>query len=64
MAQGSLTKRFLASSLSDSRERSVSKIRQNNMALRMIAMFLKVLKEVLLGLHIMKLNVKRGNRRI
>ena len=64
MAQGSLTKRFLASSLNDSRERSVGKIRQNNMALRMNAMFLKVLKEVLLGLHIMKLNVKRGNRRI
>ena len=35
-------------------------MRQNNMALWMNAMFLKVLKEVLLGLPIMESNVKRG----
>ena len=59
--QGSLTKRFLGPSSNDSKERSFSKVRQNNMALRMNATFLKVLKEVLLGLPIMEPNVKRGN---
>ena len=62
--QGYLTKRFPAPSSNDRRERSVGKVRQNNMAFRMNATFLKVLKEVLLGLPIMEPNVKRGNERI
>ena len=62
--QGYLIKRFPALSLNDRRERSVGKVRQNNMALWMNAMFLKVLKEVLLGLPITEPNVKRGNGRI
>ena len=62
--QGSLTKRFSAPSSNDCRERSVRKVLQNNMALRMNATFLKVLKKVLLGLPITKPNVKRGNGRI
>ena len=62
--QGYLTKRFPAPSSNDRRERSVGKVRQNNMAFRMNATFLKVLKEVLLGLPIMEPNVKRGNGRI
>ena len=60
--QGYLTKRFPSPSLNDSRQRSVGKFRQNDMALWMNATFLKVLKEVLLDLPIMKLNVKRGNK--
>ena len=59
--QGYLTKRFPSPSPNDSRQRSVGKFRQNDMALWMNAIFLKVLKEVLLDLPIMKLNVKRGN---
>ena len=58
------TKRFPAPSLIDTGERSVGKVRQNDMALRMNATFLKVLKEVLLGLPITEPNVERGNRRI
>ena len=62
--QGYLIKRFPTLSPNDCRERSVGKVRQNNMALRIDATFLKVLKEVLLGLPIMESNVKRGNERI
>ena len=60
--QGSLTKRFPTPSLNDSTEKSVGKVWQNNMALWINATFLKVLKEVLLGLPIIKLNEKRGDR--
>ena len=45
----------------DGRERSVRKVRQNNMTLRMNATFFKVLREVLLGLFITESNVGRGN---
>ena len=62
--QGSLTKRSPASSPNDCKERSVGKVQQNNMVVWMNAMFLKLLKEILLGLPIMESNVKRGNRRI
>ena len=62
--KGYLIKRFPTLSPNDCRERSVGKVRQNNMALRIDATFLKVLKEVLLGLPITELNVKRGNERI
>ena len=48
--QGYLTKRFPTPSPNDRRVRSVEKVQQNNMALQMNATFLKVLKEVLLGL--------------
>ena len=63
-SQRYLTKRFLAPSLIDTGERSVGKVRQNDMALRMNAAFLKVLKEVLLGLPITKPNVKRGCKKV
>ena len=63
-SQRYLTKRFPASSLIDTGERSVGKVRQNDMALRMNATFLKVLKEVLLGLPITKPNVKRGCKKV
>ena len=41
--QGSLTKRFPTPSSNDGVERSVGKVQQNNMVLRMNATFLKVL---------------------
>ena len=63
-SQRYLTKRFPAPSLIDTGERSVGKVRQNDMALRMNATFLKVLKEVLLGLPITKPNVKRGCKKV
>ena len=63
-SQRYLTKRFLAPSLIDTGERSLGKDRQNNMALQMNATFLKVLKEVLLGLPIMEPNVKKRCRKI
>ena len=63
-SQRYLTKRFPAFSLIDTGERSVGKVRQNDMALRMNATFLKVLKEVLLGLPITKPNVKRGCKKV
>ena len=59
----SLKKRFPAPSLNDSGERSVSKIRQDNMAFWMNAMFLEVLQEVLSGLLIMEPNME-GRKRI
>ena len=59
--QGYLTKRFPSPSPNDTGERSLGKDRQNNMALQMNATFLKVLKEVLLGLPIMEPNVKKEN---
>ena len=62
--QGYLTKRFPAPSPNDRRERTIGKVQQNNMALQMKARFMKVLKEVLLGIPITEPNVKRGNRRI
>ena len=46
------------------RERSEGKVRQNDMALQMNATFLKVLKEVLLGLPITKPNVKMGCKKV
>ena len=57
--QKTLKKRFLASSLNDNGERSVGKVQQNNMVLRMNATFLEVLQEVLSGLLIMEPNVKK-----
>jgi len=63
-SQGFLKERFLALSLNDIGYRSVRKVRQNNLVLQMNATFLKVLKEVLLGLPITEPNVKRGNGRI
>ena len=57
--QETLKKRFLASSSNDNGERSVGKVRQNNMVLRMNATFLEVLREVLSGLLIMEPNVKK-----
>ena len=60
---GSLKKRFPPPSPNDSREKSVGKIRQDNMALRMNATFLEVLREVLSGLLITKPNVE-GSKRI
>ena len=62
--QGYLTKRFPSPSPNDTGERSLGKDRQNNMALQMNATFLKVLKEVLLGLPIMEPNVKKRCRKI
>ena len=61
-SERSLTKRFPAPSLNDSREKSVGKVWQNNMALWINATFLKVLKKVLLGLPITEPNEKRGDR--
>ena len=60
---GSLKKRFPPSSPNDSGERSVGKIRQDNMALQMNATFLEVIQEVLSGLLITKSNVE-GSKRI
>ena len=60
--QGFLHKRIPLPSLNDIGWRSVEKVRQNNMTLQMNIMFLKVLKEVLLGLPITELNVKRRDR--
>ena len=60
---GSLKKRFPPPSPNDSGERSVGKIRQDNMALRMNATFLEVIREVLSGLLITKPNVE-GSKRI
>ena len=57
--QKTLKKRFLASSLNDNGEKSVGKVQQNNMVLRMNATFLEVLREVLSGLLIMEPNVKK-----
>ena len=59
--QGTLKQRFLTSSLNDGGERSVGEVQQNKMTLRMNATFLKVLQEVLSGILIMELNVRRGN---
>ena len=60
--QGSLKKRFPAPSSNDSRERSVRKIQQNNLAFQMNATFLEVHQKVLSSLLITKPNMKRGNR--
>ena len=60
--QGFLHKRIPVPSPNDTGWRSVGKVRQNKMTLQMNIMFLKVLKEVLLGLPIMELNVKRRDR--
>ena len=60
--QGFLHKRLPVPSPNDTGWRSVGKVRQNNMTLQMNIMFLKVLKEVLLGLPITKLNVKKKDR--
>ena len=65
--QGTLKKRFLALSPNDSMERSVSKILQDNLALRKNATFLKVLREALSSLLIMESNMEgrdgiRGRR--
>ena len=60
--QGFLHKRIPVLSPNDTGWRSVRKVRQNNMTLQMNIMFLKVLKEVLLGLPITELNVKRRDR--
>ena len=60
---GSLKKRFPPPSSNDSGERSVGKVQQDNMALRMNASFLEVLREVLSSLLITKLNVE-GSKRI
>ena len=62
--QGYLTKRFPSPSSNDMGEKSLEKVRQNNMVLRMNATFLKVLREVLLGLPIMEPNVKKRCRKI
>ena len=59
--QSSLTLRFPALSPNDGGEKSVEKFRQNNMAFRMNATFLKVLQEVISGLLVTKPNMKRGN---
>ena len=59
--QKSLKKRFLTLSLNDSRERSVGKVQQDNLAFQMNATFLEVLQEVLSGLLIMELNVEGRN---
>ena len=56
-----LIKRFPSPSSNDTRERSVGKIRQDNMTLQMNATFMKVLKETLLGLPITEPNIERGN---
>ena len=61
IAQKSLKKRFPTPSLNDSRERSVNKVQQDNLAFRMNATFLEVLQEVLSGLLIMELNVEGRN---
>ena len=60
MPQRSLEKRFPAPSSNDSEERSVGKVRQDNLVFWMNAMFLKVLREVLSGLLIPEPNVEGG----
>ena len=63
-SQRYLTKRFPTPSSINTGEKSVGKVRQNDMALQMNATFLKVLKEVLLGLPITKPNVKMGCKKV
>ena len=63
-SQRYLTKRFPTPSSINTGEKSVGKVRQNDMALQMNATFLKVLKEVLLGLPITKPNVKRVCKKV
>ena len=61
--QWTFTERSPTSGLNDGGERSVSKVQQNDLAFRMNNTSLKVLREVFLGLLIMKSNVKRGKSR-
>ena len=61
--QWTFTERSPTSGLNDGGERSVSKVQQNDLAFRMNNTSLKVLREVLSGLLIMKSNVKRGKSR-
>ena len=61
--RGSLKQRFPTPSSNDFRERSVGKNQQNHLVVQMNATFLEVLREVLLGLLIIELDVRGGKRR-
>ena len=60
--QGFLKKRIPAPCPNDSKERSVSEIRQNDLAFQMNTTSLEVLLEVLSSLLIMEPDVKKGKR--